>query len=492
MADNNEQPEEALRGKAVSGARWGAIASLAAFVFSLGQNIALSRLLTPRDFGLLGMIWTVLGLTQLFADAGIGNVLLFRQKVTRGEISSILWLNLFATAVLSLLMLALTPGLVFYFREPGIAELMPWAALAFLLSCLGTPLRTLVQKDLRFSTLAWSEIASGAASLAGSVAAAVAGFGVYALLVASLASASVKLLLYCFALRHNSPLRWHFRYAEVSDSFRFGLYQLGDRIANYLWSNLDYLLIGRMLGAGALGYYRLAYETALRPLSLVNPIFNSVAYPLFARKQNDLEAMRRGYLDMISSIAFLVMPLMAGLAVTAYPVVEMVFGKQWLPAVPALQILCLLSVLRCLQNPIGALVIARGMPEVGFQFNAALLALNLVFFPLALLYNVEVLSWTAVCTTALSMVLLWKPVYTRTIGLPAADWLRRVAMPVTVSALMGAAVWLLFAWLPATWPSSLNLWLAVGAGAILYIGLYWRFDPEFVRKFLRMIRGSGS
>jgi O-antigen/teichoic acid export membrane protein len=465
---------------------------MAAFVFSLGQNIALSRLLTPSDFGLLGMIWTVLGLTQLFADAGISNVLLFRQQVSRGELSSILWLNLFVTAILSGLMLAIAPGLVFYFREPRIAELMPWAALAFLISCSGTPLRTLVQKDLRFSELAWSEIAAGAASLAGSVAVAIAGYGVYALLAASLASASIKLLFYCFALRHNLPFRWHFRYAEVSSSFNFGLYQLGDRIANYTWSNLDYLLIGRFLGAEALGYYRLAYETALRPLSLVNPIFNSVAYPLFARKQNDLEAMRRGYLDMISFIAFLVLPLMAGLAVTAYPVVEIVFGKQWLPAVPVLQILCLLSALRCLQNPIGALVIARGMPQAGFQFNAGLLVLNLIFFPLALLYNLEVLAWTAVFTTAASMALLWKPVYTRTIELPASDWLRRVSMPAIVSTLMGGAVWTLYQWLPELWPSGLNLGLAVGAGALLYSGLYWRFDPEFVGKFLRMVRGSES
>lgn len=493
MADNlpgnAAQPEEALRGKAASGARWGAIASLATFAFSLGQNVALSHLLTPRDFGLAGMIWTVLGLAQLFADAGISNVLLFRQQVTRAEVSSILWLNLFITAVLSLLLLTLTPVLVAYFREPGLAELMPWSAAAFLLACSGTLLRTLVQKDLRFDTLAWSEGAAGAAALGCSVAVAWGGHGVYALLAASLASASVKLLIYCFALRRDFPIRWHFRYAEVSSTFSFGMYQLGDRIANYTWSNLDYLLIGRMLGAGPLGYYRLAYETALRPLSLVNPIFNSVAYPLFARKQNDLEAMRRGYLDMISYISVLVMPLMAGMAVTAYPLVELVFGKQWLPAVPALQILCLLSVLRCLQNPIGALVVARGMPEVGFQFNGALLVLTAISFPIALQYGMEALAWTAVATTAAAIFLMWKPVYTRTIELPAADWLRRIAKPALVSGLMGAAVWLLSLSLPVHWPGPVNLGLAVGAGAIIYVGLFWAFDREFVKKFLQTVRG---
>ena len=491
VSGNTGQPEEALRGKAISGARWGAIASLATFLFSLGQNVALSHLLSPRDFGLAGMIWTVLGLAQLFADAGISNVLLFRQQVTRAEISSILWLNMMVTAALALLLLALTPVMTLYFREPGLAELMPLAVVAFLLVCSGALLRTLVQKDLRFDTLAWSEVVAGGAALACSVAVGWGGYGVYALLASSLASGSVKLLVYCFALRHNFPFRWHFRYAEVSDTFSFGLYQLGDRIANYIWSNLDYVLIGRILGAGPLGYYRLAYETALRPLSVVNPIFNSVAYPLFARKQNDLAAMRRGYLDMISYIACLVLPMMAGMAVTAYPLVELVFGKQWLPAVPALQILCLLSVLRCLQNPIGALVVGRGMPKVGFQFNGALLILNAIAFPIALQYSMEALAWTAVATTLTAIVLLWKQVYTQTIELPAIDLLRRIATPALVSGLMGAAVWVLHGWLPKAWPGPVNLSIAVGTGAALYAGLYWKFDPGLVRKVLQTVRGGG-
>lgn len=480
------QGEQPLRAKAAAGARWGAVATAVTFSFSLAQNITLSRLLEPRDFGLSGMIWTVLGLAQLFSDAGMSNVLLYRQQVRREEVSSILWLNIFASGALSLLLLASGPLIAGYFHEAALLPLMPWAVGAFFLACLGALLRTLVQKQLRFGALAVSETAAGAGALACAIVVALSGGGVYALLAASLASATLKLACSAWALRYEFPLLWHFRFQEVRATLSFGAYQLGDRIANYAWSNLDYVLIGRMLGAESLGYYRLAYETALRPLTLVNPIFNSVAYPVFARKQNDLDSMRRGYLEMISYIAVLVMPLMAGLAVAASPVVRVVFGEQWLPAVPSLRILCLLSVLRCLQNPLGVLVVARGMPRVGFLFNAGLLVLNAIAYPLAIRWGLETLAWSAVATTAVAMIAFWRPVYGDTIGLRAGHWLRRIATPAWISSVMGAIVWGVLAALP--WPEDRALALGVACGALTYLGLYWLLDRNFVAEFMGMLR----
>lgn len=481
-----------LRGTAVSGARWGAISSLATFLFSLAQNIALSRLLAPYDFGLSGMIWTILGLAQLFADAGLSSVYFYRQQATRDEISSLFWLNAIMTSLLSLLLLASGPMLVWFNREPALGPLVPWAVASFFLAGLGTPLRTLTQRDMRFAALSVSELAGGGGALLVSVIVAMGGGGVYALLAASLASASIKLVWLLFALRTNFPIGLHFRWADIGELLQFGFYQLGERVANYLWSSIDYLLIGRMLGAGPLGYYRMAYETAVRPLSAINPIFNSVSYPLFAKKQNDPEAMRRGYTEMLSYIAFLVLPIMAGLTVTAPLAVTVIFGAKWQPAVPILQILCLLGALRSLQNPVGALLIARGFARTGFVSNVALLAMNAVLFPLALLYGgsfaLEALAAAAGFTLLLSAILFWRPYYGDTIGLTAAEAMRTLARPVLFSLCMAGAVWGLLAVLPPGWPATGQLAIAVMAGAAVYSGLYLALDPAFVRRFLSLIR----
>ena len=142
-------PEEALRGKAISGAKWGALASLSAFLFSFGQNIALGRLLSPGDFGLAGMIWAVFGLAQLLSDAGMSGVILHRQGADKREVSSVFWLNLLVAALLSALLLAAAPLLVWFNREPGLGALVPWAVASFFLTCVAAPLRTLAQRDLK-------------------------------------------------------------------------------------------------------------------------------------------------------------------------------------------------------------------------------------------------------------------------------------------------------------------------------------------------------
>lgn len=488
MSNPSRPPEEALRGKAVSGAKWGALASLAAFIFSFGQNVALARMLTPNDFGLAGMIWAVLGLAQLLSDAGMTGILLYKQQAGKEQVSTVFWVNTAVSLLLSALLLAATPLLVWFNREPALAPFVPWAVISFFLSCLGSPLRTLAQRDLHFDGLAVSESAAGGAALVAAIAVAFRGGGVYALLAAGIVSAAVRLLIVCFILRRDFPVGFLFNMAHVRTMAGFGLYQLGDRIANYLWSNLDYLLVGRFLGAGPLGYYRMAYETAVRPLSVVNPIFNSVAYPLFARKQQDPEAMRRGYLDMIALLAALVTPLLAGLAALSGLTLEVVFGSQWAASGPALQILCILGVLRCLQNPIGALVIASGKPAIGFAYNAVLLVLNLVFFPIALQYGIEALAWAAVATTALSIAGTWRIVYGETISLPAPAWLARLAAPVSISLAMAAAVWLLERSLPPGLPPALRLVVSIASGAVFYLGVYWRTNPEFIRSFVAMLR----
>jgi teichuronic acid exporter len=488
MPDSSRPPEEALRGKAVSGAKWGAIASLAAFVFSFGQNIALARLLSPQDFGWAGMIWAVLGLAQLLSDAGLSGFLLFDQKADRRKVSTIFWLNALVSLLISGLLLAGIPLLVWFNREPALAAFVPWAVASFFLACLGAPLRTLAQRELHFGGLALAEIAGGGAALATAVYIAWAGGGVYALLLAGLVSAVVRLVIAAWVLRNPFPIGFLFDPSTIRKVAGFGLFQLGDRLANYLWSNLDYLLVGRSLGAGALGYYRMAYETAVRPLSVVNPIFNSVAYPLFARKQQDPEAMRRGYLDMVGLLSAIVMPMLAGLAVLAELTIETVFGAQWLPAASTVRILCLLGVLRSLQNPMGALVIACGKPATGFAYNGILLLLNLICFPIALQYGINALAGAAVFTMAISMIATWRIVYGQTIALPPADWLRRMVMPTVLSLLMALAVWALAGMLPGHLGNWIRMLILVPTGAFIYFGSYYYLDRTFVLSFVAMLR----
>jgi O-antigen/teichoic acid export membrane protein len=160
-----------------------------------------------------------------------------------------------------------------------------------------------------------------------------------------------------------------FRQRDLEGFVGFGLFQMGERCLNYFSSNVDYLVIGRYLGSGPLGYYTLAYKLATLPLNYINTVITSVAFPVFSHVKNDNAALRAGYMKILFYISSLTFPLLAGLFVVADILVKFFYGDAWLAAVPVIRIFCLLAAMYTLGNPIGCLLLAKGRADIGFWFN---------------------------------------------------------------------------------------------------------------------------
>jgi lipopolysaccharide exporter len=198
------------------------------------------------------------------------------------------------------------------------------------------------------------------------------GMGVFSLIWGQLAGALLRVLFLCYwGMGHWKPC-WHFYSQDLKRYISFGLYQMGERTVNYFNSNLDYILIGSLLGAKSLGYYTLAYNLVLKPSSIINPILTRVAFPIFAKVQKDAGRLKRGYLKVLQLLSLINFPIMAGLAVVAPVAVPLIFGKQWLPSIILIQILTIVGLLCSTGNPIGALLLAKGRADLGFKWNIAL------------------------------------------------------------------------------------------------------------------------
>ena len=171
--------------------------------------------------------------------------------------------------------------------------------------------------------------------------------------------------------------------AATSDGYLgFGLYQMGERTVNFLAANLDYLLIGRYLGVAALGAYSVAYQLVVKPVFELNPILTRVAFPAFAKKQADHEALARGYVEMIALIAFIVIPTMVAVAVLAPLFVPVVFGAQWSARDRRAPDPRHRRIARALTSPAGDLILAKGRPDITFKLNGFLLVTTvLVLLP---------------------------------------------------------------------------------------------------------------
>jgi len=332
----------------------------------------LAHLLSPSDFGLMGMIMVVIGFAQTFADMGISNAIIHRQDATRNQLSSLYWLNIIAGIMVFFVVCASAPLIVRFYHEPRLHNLLYLTAVIFLITPFGQQFQILLQKKLRFNGLAKIEIATSIVNSVVTIGLAFSGFGVYALIWGQLASTSIRVLLLFSTGWKNWRPSFHFSKGDLKGYLSFGLYQMGEKTISYLNSNFDYLLIGSMLGAKPLGYYTLAYNLIIRPSSLINPVITKVAFPVFSRMQNETDRLKRGYLKVLQLLSTVNFPMMAGLAVVVPIAVPMIFGDQWLPSIILIQILTIVGLLRSIGNPVGSLLLSKGRADLGFKWNLAL------------------------------------------------------------------------------------------------------------------------
>lgn len=188
------------------------------------------------------------------------------------------------------------------------------------------------------------------------------------------------------ALRR-TPIRFRFRCSDFAAVSRFSAFQLAERSVNFLGSNLDYLIIGKFLGPAVLGPYYIAYQVVIQPTQRLGPILSRVAFPVFARVQDDPSRIGSGFLELSRFLALVALPLLVGLGVVAPSFFPIYAGDDWRTASQLAQFLVPVALLRVMGHPVGAVLLALGRADVGFFLNAARALANAVAFRAVVSYG---------------------------------------------------------------------------------------------------------
>ena len=476
-----------LRRQAASGVAWTAISTIATTVLQFGQLAILARLLNPGDFGLMAMVMVVVGFANAFTDMGISNAIVHRQDISRLQLSSLYWLNVFAGLVVAVFVIALSPMVAGFYQESRLIGLMGWAALIFVIIPIGQQFQMLLQKELHFQRLAQIEIISAIAGFGVSIIAAWYTQDVLALIWGQLATAAVRsVLLAAIGWKTWQP-SLQFRWKEVQGFLSFGLYQMGERSINYFSWNMDKLLIGRILGSAPLGFYNVAYQLMVRPFMVINPIITKVAFPVFSSVQHDNERLRRGILKMTQVIAFTNLPIYAGLFAVADPLMALLLGQGWEPAIAVFRVLVWLGALYSLSNPIGSLLLAKGRADIGFWFNVA----ALLIYAIAILAGSQwgIVGIAVALLIANLALLLPADIWVRwyLIRLSPLDYLAAILPFALLSLAMMMGILLVDHWLPPDL-KFLRLLSATMTGGVLYLGGVWMMQRAFLQELFMILK----
>jgi len=477
-----------LRRSVITGAKWGTVSAGVLFVLGITQTAVLARLLTPSDFGLMAASLVVIGLARAFADLGLSSAIVAKQMRDRHTLSSLYWASIIAGILVFGIVLALMPLMVRFYNEPRLYHILPWAALSFVIIPIGQQFQMLLQMDLHVDRIVKVDIVSAVASLIVAIGAALAGAGPLTLAFAYLTRCGVSALLYAaWGWKHWRP-ELRLRRSDLDGYIGFGLYQMGERTVNFLSANVDYLLVGRYLGVGALGAYSIAYQLVVKPVSELNPILTRVAFPAFARKQSDHDALSRGYIEVTRLLAFVVVPTMAAVAALAPLVVPVLFGKQWESSIVLLQILAIVGVTRSLTSPVGDLILAKGRPDLSFKINGFLLATMGTALFVAVHFSVVAVAWTSSIVNTIDFFLFLMLV-TRLIGMSQRAYWGALRWTLVNSAAAAAAMLAVRAVLEPRLGERLDvLVLAAGAGVVTYLGLAILIERRYILQMISMLR----
>lgn len=476
-----------LRQRTLSALGWSGGAQLVNQAARFAIAIILARLLTPEEFGLVGMVYIFTGFAALFGDMGLGAALIQRPQVDSHHLNAVFWLNVMAGGILTAIFLLGAPLVASFYDEPVLAAITKVVAFQFLLTPLSIVQAAQLKRRMDFRALAFVE--TGAAVLSGGIGIGMAlgGFGVWSLVAQSLAATAVA-VAWVWRLSPWRP-RLSFRWTHLKDLLGFGTNLLGFNVFNYWVRSADDLLIGRVVGAGALGVYTRAYALMLLPLTQISAVIGRVMFPALSSIQREQSRVKSIYLRAIRSIALITFPMMVGLLVVADEFVLALLGPQWAAVIPILRLFSLVGLVQSIGTTVGWIYQSQGRTDLMFRWGMAVGVVLLGSFAVGIRWGA---MGVATAYTVASVLVLPYPLFAipaRLIDLSVREILL-VLLPILACAMaMGLVVWLADVLMPPGSPDWMALLFQISLGAAVYGGLVHLLRLEAYEDLRSVIRG---
>ena len=314
------------------------------FALQFAGTVILARLLTPDDFGLVSMATAVVLFAQVLRDAGLYTATVQAGSISQQQVSALFWVNVLISALLGGCLLALAPAVASFFHQPELVGVTAVLAAAFLLGGFATQHQALLNRNMMFRSLAVIQAGSQLTYLIAAIALAFAGFGYWALVYGTIASALMGL---CLALL---LCRWRPGRPRITVGagamLRFGGHVLGYNVVTYFARNADSILIGRALGADALGLYSRAYNLFMMPLLNIGNPLQQVGLPALSQLAEWPDRFARYYLKLLGFVALFTVPIAAVCIIEGAFLVRLLLGPQWMGAVPVFRLLALAGLIQ--------------------------------------------------------------------------------------------------------------------------------------------------
>ena len=328
-----------LGNKMFNGMVWSAFERISVQSVSFILGIILANLLTPTEYGTVAILLVFIGFSQVFIDSGFSKALIQKQDRSENDISTVFLFNIFVAVSCCILLWFFAPFVASFYETELLETLLRVASISLIFNALYAIPFTLYTIDLNFKAIARVTFASTLISGLIAVYLAYMGYGVWALVWQTVIK-SVLTAIFMWTSIKWKP-NWVFSKDSLKNLFSYGSKLLASSLLNNLVNNFYALFIAKWISKRDLGYYDRGAQNANTFFAAISAVFDSVLLPGLATVQEQTDLLVSHTRNIIRSAALLVVPLFLGLAVIAEPLIRVLLGEVWMPAVPIMQLICL-------------------------------------------------------------------------------------------------------------------------------------------------------
>lgn len=449
---------ESLKNKAVRGAKWSFIDNIASSGVTFLVGLVLANLLTPTEYGIMAIIAIFIAISTSIVDSGFSNALIRKVRIERVDYNTVFFFNLAVSIALYFVLYAAAPSISIFFKEPILTDVLRVIGWVLVINALGIIPRTILVKRIDFKTQTKVSIISSVASGVVGIGMAMTGWGVWSLVWQQLSRQMLN-TLFLWVFCRWIPV-WEFSMKSFKELFNFGYKLLFSGLLDTIYKEIYYVVIGRFYSAADLGQYTRAQQFNIIFSSNLTSVVQRVSYPALSSIQEEPERLREAYRRVIKLTMLVAFACMLGLAAVAKPLILILIGEKWLPAVSYLQIICFSGMLYPLHAINLNILQVKGRSDLFLKLEIIKKIIAVGPIVVGIFYGIEYMLCGSVVTSFIAYFL--NSYYSADlINYPTKEQLKDIFPTFAVSLIVAGGMWTL-TFIPMSYYFLLPLQIVVG------------------------------
>lgn len=425
-----------LRNKAVSGIFWtfSQLFSIQAIIFVVSTILA--RVLSPSEFGIIGMITVFNAVGISLMDSGMTSSLIRTPNPTHRDFSTVFFFNIAVSVFIYAIIFFSAPFIAEFYNQPILKDIVRVYCLSFVLNASFATQKARLTKDMKFKTQMTITVPSVIVSSILGIFLAYSGFGVWSLVFMQLSQILLNSVQYWIRSKWVPSLVWDKQLLKTHFNFGYKLTLSG--LLNTIFSNIYQIIIGKMFSPMLVGYYTHSSRMKKIPIQNLSNALDRVTYPLFASVQDDNVRLKKMYKELMCMVFFVVAPLMLTLMALAEPIFRFLFTEKWLPAVPFFQIMCITGVLYPIHSYNLNILKVKGRSDLFFKLEVYKKIVTVVLLLITVRHGIAAMLWGQVASSVIALII--NSYYSgKFLSYPLGEQLKNVA-PILIVAAFSAGV----------------------------------------------------